>query len=487
MGIDEAQQLLQELVSLGSENEWVEFKVNNGNPEEIGEYISALANSACLHGQRKGYLVYGVENDTNAIIGTRFKPKEARYKQQSLEHWLSISIRPRIDFKIHEFHFDEHFIAIFEIDAAPHTPVMFLNRSYIRVGSNKKPLNQYPEKERKIWSANTPVHFEMAIAVEGITQSRVLELLDHSSFTRLLELRTLRTAESILEALMQERLVIRAGTHYSITNLGAIAFARRLEEFPQLQNKSVRLIFYEGRNKLKTVREQVGVKGYAAGFEGLIGYMNSFLPMNEVIQQSLRTEVKMFPEIAIRELIANALIHQDFTQSGTHPMIEVYQDRIEITNNGTPLVNPLRFIDEVARSRNEGLAGLLKKARICEERGSGIDKVVAACEIFQLPAPEFIQMESHTKAILYAYKKLPEMNREEKIRACYQHACLKYVSVERLTNFSLRERFGIADQNYSIASRIIADTIGADLIKPSDPTNRSKKHAQYVPFWVNLT
>lgn len=117
----------------------------------------------------------------------------------------------------------------------------------------------------------------------------------------------------------------------------------------------------------------------------------------------------MYPPLAIRELVANALIHQDFNLTGTGPMIEIFSDRIEITNPGVPLIDTLRFIDEPPISRNEILASLMRRLNICEERGSGIDKVIFQVEMFQLPAPDFQVTSNHTKAILYAPKDLAGM------------------------------------------------------------------------------
>jgi len=181
--------------------------------------------------------------------------------------------------------------------------------------------------------------------------------------------------------------------------------------------------------------------------------------------------------------VANALIHQDFHETGAGPTIEIFSDRLEITNPGRPIITTMRFIDEF-QSRNEKLASLLRRVGVCEEQGSGIDKVIFHIELFQLPAPEFIETERHTKVVLHSFQPLNEMDRKDKIRACYQHACLKYVSNEQMTNQSLRERFKIEDHNYSIASRIIADTIDAGLVKSYDPENLSKKHARYIPIWA---
>lgn len=192
----------------------------------------------------------------------------------------------------------------------------------------------------------------------------------------------------------------------------------------------------------------------------------------------------MYPELAIRELVANAIIHQDFKETGTAPMVEIFEDRVEITNPGKPLISTMRFIDHNPQSRNEKLAHFMRRMSICEERGSGIDKVIFECEYFQLPAPKFIEGENYTRIIIYAHKTLRQMDKEDKIRACYLHSCLKYVSGEHMTNNTLRGRFGIEEKNYSIASRIIAEAIKSGQIKDYDPDNKSKKHSKYVPFWA---
>ena len=138
---------------------------------------------------------------------------------------------------------------------------------------------------------------------------------------------------------------------------------------------------------------------------------------------------------------------------------------MEITNPGAPLIDTLRFIDEPPRSRNERLAALMRRMTICEERGSGIDKVIFHIEVFQLPAPDFRVSAESTIAVLYGPRKFVQMNREERIRACYQHACLQYVSGKHMTNASLRKRLGIKDSNYPIASKIIKYAFQSGLIK----------------------
>jgi len=264
-------------------------------------------------------------------------------------------------------------------------------------------------------------------------------------------------------------MVKEVNTGIEITILGALLFAKDISQFPHLECTSVRVIVYESSDRLRTVKEQgFFSKGYASAFESLLQYINDQLPRNEVIETALRRSVKMYPELAIRELTANALIHQDFAKIGTGPMIEIFSDRLELTNPGTPLISTNRFIDSPPQSRNEVLASFMRRINVCEERGSGVDKVISEVEFFQLPASEFVGTENHTKVILHSHRPFNKMEREDKIRACYQHCCLRYLSNSRMNNQTLRKRFKIEERNYATASRIIADTIDAKLI--SDQT-----------------
>ena len=243
------------------------------------------------------------------------------------------------------------------------------------------------------------------------------------------------------------------------------------------------MIVYKGASRVVTKHEHEATRGYAAGFQRLLEYVNEQLPRSEEIGRALRRDVRLFPELAVRELVANALIHQDFTIRGTGPVVEIFEDRIEISNPGRPLIDTLRFIDEPPVSRNEDLARFMRRLNICEERGTGIDKVISEVELFQSPPPEFRVTENHTIAILYAPRKPTTMDRQDRVRACYQHACLRFVSNDIMTNASLRQRFGLAEKNAAAASRIIADTVAAGLVKAHDPESTSRKLSKYVPFW----
>ena len=476
--------LVRELCKLPRETEWVEFKVDYRRPEAIGEYISGLANTAALHGKIHAYLVWGIEDQTHAIVGTTFYPGSSKKGNEPLESWLLRLLRPRIDFRFHEVIIDDKHVVLLEIDSATHQPVAFRGTEFIRVGSTKKKLKDYPEKERELWRIFDKVKFEDGIAIERVNAEDVLLKLDYPAYFNLLEVPLPDGRRAIIEALERDELIESdSAGGYNITNLGAILFAQKLSDFSHLKRKALRVIQYHGKDRTQAIREQVGTKGYASGFAGLLDYIDGILPSNEIVEKALRRTVPMFPDLAIREVVANALIHQDFFITGAGPMIEIFADRIEVTNPGEPIVDTQRFLDTPPKSRNEALASLMRRVRICEERGSGIDKVVSEVELYQLPAPLFEDPPGSTRVVLFSHKSMASMGQEERVRACYFHACLKYVMRDYLTNTSLRERFGIEEHNKAVASRRIREAVDAGMIKPYDE-NAPRRFMKYVPFWA---
>ena len=481
---DYIKSLVNEIIKLPNETEWIEFKHNNEDPQMIGEYISALSNSAALNGKTNGYIIWGVDDTTHEILGTTFTPSSAKKGGEALENWILRLLEPKIDFKFYEIEIDEKSIVLLEIAPAYRHPVTFSGTEYIRLGSHKKKLKELAEKERELWRIFDKVPFEKQIAVDNIDASEVLGYLEYTKYFELLNIPLPENRNAILEALIADNMVNKLdNAKYAITNLGAILFAKDLSKFNNLIRKAIRVIQYKDNTKFQTTKEIVGNKGYAVGFEGLIEYINNMLPSNEVIKQAFRENKTMYPELSIREIVANAIIHQDFFATGSSVMIEIFANRFEVTNPGTPLVDTERFLDSPPKSRNEAIASFMRRIGICEERGSGVDKIVIQTELYQLPAPIFETNGDHTVAILFAHKELKDMDKADKIRACYLHASLRYIQHDYMTNTSLRERFNIDVKNRSMVSKIINDAIEANKIAIYDE-NVGTKARTYIPSWA---
>jgi predicted HTH transcriptional regulator len=476
--------LINDLRALPAETSWLEFKKDNVDPDVIGVRCSALSNAARIEGKDLAYMIWGIDNDTHAVVGTTFIPDTHKVGDQVFQLWLAQRLQPSIAFSFRVTDHPEGRVVILEIPAATSAPVSFNNIAYIRIGSATPKLTEYPERHQKLIECLRPYNWEQGIARQYVSGDDVLELIDYSQYFRLTGQPLPDNRAGIFERLEADRVIKRdVGGKWNITNLGAILFATDLEKFePALARKAVRFVAYSGKNRAATVtHRRDGKKGYATGFEGLVGYINDLLPKNEHIGEALREVHPLFPELAIRELVANALIHQDMTVSGAGPQIEMFEDRIEITNPGRPLVQPDRMIDMPPRSRNEALASLMRRMKMCEEQGSGLDKVIEAVELFQLPPPLFRQSDASMQVILYGPRTFADMTIDERARACYQHAVLKFLSGERMKNASLCARFGIDLKNAAQASTVIKKTLEEELIKPADPEH---PRAGYVPTWA---
>ena len=454
-----------------SEHQNLEFKEakNQFDNRKLFKYCVALANEG------GGFLLLGIENKPpRKVVGTAAfnNPVEMAAK-------LFEALGFRVD--IEEVAHPDGRVLVFHIPSRPRGTAFQYDGAYLmRSGEELIPMSE--DRLRVIFAEGQPDWLAES-ALADCDDARVVELLDTQSYFDLLRLPYPTSRDAVLERFEREKLIYRKGAGWSIANQGAMLFAKDLNQFDRLARKAARVVVYEGKGKLNTKLDKQGAKGYAVGFEGLLEYIDGLIPSNEVIEQALRRDVKMFPMIAVRELVANALIHQDFTESGTSVMIELYDDRLEISSPGKPFIPPDRFIDGY-QSRNERLADLMRRMGICEEKGSGIDKVIQAVEEYQLPAPDFRVGERRTTSVLFAHLDIEDMDRNDRIRACYQHCCLRYVMNEQMTNQSLRERFKLSDKKSATVSQIITATLEAGKIKLANPDQRSHKFKSYIPGWA---
>ena len=465
------------------ESENIEFKKNYNGHKAIGEYISGLANATALSGDKYAYMTWGIDDTTREIVGTRFKPSTKMVKELQLEKWLRKYLSNGVQFNFYELEVDGKNVVLLEVSPALQAPVSFERKRFDRIGESLTLLA--PGREQQLWSILKDDHFEDQIARDRVNDEEVLNLLDIDEYFNLLDDQQVPTDKNrVLKFLERDGLIASDFGQWNITNLGAILLARNLADFPSLERKAVRVIQYEGKGKTKFLKEGEAIRGYAVGINELLDYIEDQLPMEDAVQGGVRKSVQKFPiKEAIRELVANALIHQDFSIAGTGPTVEIFDDRIEITNPGKPLIDTQQFVNEHPRSRNEKLAREMRLFKICEERGSGIDRVIAEIELRQLPAPTFESTGNSTRVKLFSFRPTQMMSKSEINRACYWHACLKYAESDHLTNASLRARFGIEDKNKATVSRHIREAVKAGLIKPFDK-DASKKTMRYVPFWA---
>jgi ATP-dependent DNA helicase RecG len=462
---------LEGIIQAPSETEVLEFKEakNNYDLEKLIDYCVALGNAG------GGKIILGVTDKLpRKVTGSSACKRPARTV-------ASIHERLRIKVDFQEINHPDGRVLIFNIPSRSIGQPLHNNGRYLmRVGDSLTAMS--PDQLAEIVNEGKPDWLQQ-YALENCSSEDVIKLLDTQSYFDLLNIPYPSNRDGVLEKFLTERLIAKAGDNLAITNLGAVTFAKRLGEFPLLDLKAPRLIVYAGNNKLDTKLDKPGTKGYAVGFQGLVEFINSQIPTNEVVTDALRKEIKMFPSEAIRELVANALVHQDFNETGASVRIELYSDRIDISNPGLPEIPLERFIDEY-KSRNESLADLMRRLGVCEAKGSGIDRVIFNAELYQLPAPNIHVGNVMTGVTMYAHKDFKNMDRTERIRACYQHCCLRHVMNEKMTNQTLRERFNLPETKTESISRVIRDTLDAERIKPADPSVTSTRYRSYIPDWA---
>lgn len=451
------------------------------NNIKLCKHISAFAN---LPGG--GFMVFGIENKAGKLLGVNQVTAEKITQKLSSLCRDSISPIIRMDHSIQEYKgVSLLFIYLFESHVKPvHLKEGSIEDSYIRSGGCTRKASRQ-EIGGLLLNSKTP-QFEELYASELKTGAEVMDMLDYRSIFKLLDKPTPQSNDEILSWMKDEKMIEEIdGAGFYITNFGALAAAFNLSDFDSLERKAVRVIKYKGFNKLVTEQEFPDTKGYAIGFKGLVKFLEALLPSSEIIKNALREETSVYPEIALREIVANALIHQDFTIRGSCPMIEIFDDRIEISNPGKLL--PSKKIDRLIRttpeSRNEILASVFRRYNICEERGSGFEKAVVAIELYGLPPLKFQETENSFRVVMYSPKKFAEMTPTERIEACYQHAIIKYYSSGGMTNASLRERFRMHEKQRPQVSLVIKEALQVGKIKPKDPNNASTKFAEYIPYW----
>ena len=192
---DEARKLalIGDLRKLKAETNLIEFKVSDADPAKIGRTICALSNAARLADQHFGYMLWGIRDGDHEVVGTTFQPHSAKAQKYPLEFWLA-------------------------------------GTAYLRIGSATPTLSEYPDRLKALWDRLRPYFWERGIAAQFVTRDEVLERLNYQSYFQLTGQPLPTTPAAVLKNLAGDGLVIKdVGGRWSITNLGAILFANRLD------------------------------------------------------------------------------------------------------------------------------------------------------------------------------------------------------------------------------------------------------------------
>ena len=444
--------------------------------DRLAQHICAFSNH-----QGGGMFAYGVNDDATFSTLSKEEIEKIVKHMGNIAH-NNLSQALDIDHAVLEY--EGNPVLFIYVPEQREKPIFLRGKdyheSYCRVNGQTRKMSEL--QVRNMIATSQGLSFEARIAKRDLTKNDVLHLLNFRKFFELLDKDTPQNVDSVISRMSEYGFCIGESDEWSITNLGAILFANNLNDFEGLANRKVIVRKYVGTNNRDMVIEQVGQYGYAIGFEGLVDFIMKYVSTESI--EVKREGIAAYPRVAIREFVANALVHQDFGISGISITIEIFSNRIIITNPGAPLNDVNRLIDLPPNSRNEKLAEQMFLLGFCERRGSGIDRAVAAIEGMHLPAAKIAKEEMCTRVTLFPHKKITDMTKEEKVEACYQHACLINEDGKTMNNQSVRERFNLKKTDSSVASRIIADTLEAGLIKVANTDIVAKKLMTYVPYYL---
>ncbi len=417
---------VRRFAALPAEQPWIEFKVNQlTEGRDIARYACALGNSARLHDEPAGYLVWGI-SDSHDIVGTSFSWQQAKGKgNEDLLPWLHRSISPTPDLKFEEVLVDGLHVVLLRIPAALTAPYAFDGTRYFRKGTYVKDLMDFPSEERQLWQKLNEFAFEDTLVAEGLDEDDIVELLDPEAFFHNRPELPHTHGSALTETLQRAKAV--SYTHeqgWCIPAWSALMYAHSLHDFSGLAGLAPRVLHFSGASRTQVNREWEFREGYATSFPKIMAIFDTIRPGGEQLDSSGRRVVTpVLPTIAFREVLANALMHQNLEQRGQFLTVEVFSDRVEVTNPGAPLIDPQRFIDSTSSTRNPHLGEALRLAHFVEQRGSGWDKIVTVLEAEHFP-PALVRSNGNTTVTLSAYRPFKLMAQEEKIQAVYQHACL---------------------------------------------------------------
>ena len=389
MNTAELTALLDRLCAEPRETEWLEFKANRYEPQALGEYLSALANSACLQGRPRGYLAFGIEDGSHAVVGTAFDPQAEKGKgEQLLPLWLSLGLRPNVGFEIHPFTYQGERVVLFEVLPAFDRPVEFYGTAYVRDGTSKTELSKYPEKAGTIW--NRRVDWSAQVC----EQASLNDLEPQAIAKARREFATKFPAQAAAAAgwddatfLNKAKLTIRGGvTHAALLLLGK-------PEAPTLLAPAVARISWLLKNERN---EDLDYEHFGPPFllnvDKVLARIRN-LTVRELPGGTLfPVELTQYDPWVIREALHNCIAHQDYGLRGRVQVVET-PDTLLLTNVGGFLPGRVETVIEqdapLEIYRNPFLAEAMVNLNMIDTQGGGIKRMFMKQRERFFPMPDY--------------------------------------------------------------------------------------------------
>jgi predicted HTH transcriptional regulator len=444
--------------------------------EKLSKHISAFTNFP-----EGGFLIYGI-NDSGKVVGIN-DADEIKQITATLSNIARQNLSQAVKIDFLKFKYSGHPILAAYINESIQKPVSLKNKglefSYIRAGGQTRQMDQQ-EIRGAMLSSRTLRYEELPAILPLDKQSEWKNLFDFEEFVKRTNIST-HSEENLNEQLFHHKLLLKTNGKYLPTNLCVLLCAKNFNALPSYEKFSIRITEYRGSDRFSAKRDIFFNAGYSLTLDEIIDRILSLVPHQEIIEKATRLN----QSIAVRELIANAIIHRDYTQNSSFVAVDIFSDRIEITNPGglLPDISLDRLIDHPSKTRNEVLADIMRKIGFAEEKGSGYDKAVKFIEINALPPIKWRLEKDYFCVILYMSKKFSDMEKNERIEAVFQHSCLNFATNKKTTNQSIRGRFKFGEHEKTKTSRLIQDCLTAGRIKLANQ-NDLRRDWHYLPYFA---
>ena len=381
--------LIDRLREQPTETEWFELKRNRYEPQQLGEYLSALANAACLAGQPRGYLVFGIDDATHEVVGTDFDPYATKAKgNQDLLPWLAAGLRPNTGFEPHVVAHPGGRVVLFEVGPANGEPVGFYGTPYIRVGASKTELGKHPEKARALWTRGSDWSAQVSAAAsladldpDAIAKAREQFVVKHPG-------QAATAAVWDDTTFLNKARVLKRG---AVTNTALLLLGR--PESATLLSPAIAKISWilKDASNRELDYEHFGPPFLLVGDRLLKRIRNLIvraLPSGTLFPQ----EIAQYDPWVIREALHNAIAHQDYRRHGRIVVVE-FPDRVLVTNVGDFLPGDVETVIRQdapqALYRNPFLADAMVELNLIDTQGGGIKRMFETQRRRGFPLPDY--------------------------------------------------------------------------------------------------
>lgn len=445
-----------------AEYNFLDFKLQlSETNERLTEHINAFGNL-----ERGGCFVFGVSDYIPRDIEGKWD--EITQKITSIAH---NSQEPSLNVDVFPIQVPTCKLLCIHVLSGKTKPVFIKNRAplggqacFKRIGSSTVAMSMQEIKDLLV--SYQEIYFD-----ESPVKGSSLNDLDFIRLKVLLPMLSEDNSKQIYAILSDAKIIVGSETHWSVTGAGWLCFAKDPQQKREFRNSYIEFQVFKGNARDTPIRKY-DIKGnLPEQIEQSIQILKQYIWMIPTIEGITRADIPAYPDVVLREVITNSVVHRDYRKMHSPVKIAMFDNRIEIENPGG-LMPGLTIYNLIHKRdwRNPLLAELMKKFGFGDMDGQGIDRLYAAALKIKIPPPIFVDQHNSFTIILSAPKAFEEFSPEEKKLMII----IMSIMNDHIDNQNVRSIFGISSEKASTLIKwLVAD-------KVLQPNNQSRKFARYT-------